>query len=338
MSLIAFAFALVACGDEPAPSATPDAATPDVQTPPPDAGAGPPGSVGHELVYDDALGVVLLVNAGLGGHDDASKMGQPTRVWSWNGASWSVLDASGPPVRNLGGVAYDSRRDKLVLHGGTITADVSYSDTWEWDPSGGWRRFDGPGPGKRDHTQMAYDPDRGVAVLFGGQATLSSFPADTWEWDGTQWKQVATSGPSPRVHHAMSFDPTGHRVLVFGGAELGMRDLSDTWAWDGNTWTQLAGSSTLGRTHARLAPNEARNVLYLVGGSDAMGLVPDFLRWDGSKWHMAMPLTGPAPRYLPGLAYDRARQVNVLFGGGGAHDELLSDVWEFDGGSWRRTF
>jgi hypothetical protein len=339
MLLLGFALAFVACGDDAAPGATRA----------PDAGAGgggagdggaetPPGSVGHDLVYDDALGVVLLVNAGLGGPSDARMMGQPTKVWSWNGTHWSLLDSSGPPVRNLGGVAYDSRRDKLVLHGGTITADLSYGDTWEWDPSGGWRRFDGPGPGTRDHTQMAYDPERGVAVLFGGQATISSFPADTWEWDGTQWKQVATSGPAPRVHHAMSFDPIGHRVLVFGGAESGMRDLSDTWAWDGKTWTQLAGSSTLGRTHARLAPNEARSVLYLVGGSDSMGLVPDFLRWDGSKWHMAMPLMGPAPRYLAGLTYDRARQVNVLFGGGGEHDELLSDVWEFDGGAWRRAY
>jgi hypothetical protein len=323
-----FALALLACGDDavPGPSVPPDA-QPET----------PPASAGHDLVYDDALGTVLLVNAGLGGPDDARMMGQSTRVWSWDGTRWSLLDSSGPPVRNLGGVVYDSRRDKLVLHGGTFSASLSYSDTWEWDRSGGWHRFDVPGPGTREHTQMAYDPERGVAVLFGGQATLTSFPADTWEWDGTSWAQVATAGPPPRVHHAMSFDPFGHRVLVFGGSESGMRDLSDTWAWDGRAWTQLAGSSTLGRTHARLAQHEARGAHFLIGGMDAQGTVDDYLRFDGSKWHTAVPLQGPVPRYLPGLAHDRVRQVLVLFGGGGANDALLSDVWEFDGNNWRRS-
>ena len=338
ISLFAFSLAVAACGDDASVTTpTPEAGTPAPDAGDPDAGAiTPPGSAGHDLVYDDALGVVLLVNAGLGGHDDASKVAQRTKVWSWNGSRWSLLDSSGPPVRNLGGVAYDSKRDKLVLHGGTITADLSYSDTWQWDPTGGWRRFDVPGPGTRDHTHMAYDPDRGVSVLFGGQASLSSFPTDTWEWDGTQWKQFAVAGPAPRVHHAMAYDPFGHRVLVFGGSEAGVRDLSDTWAWNGQTWTELGGSSTLGRTHARLAAHEPNNVLYLVGGSDARGLVDDFLRYDGSKWHMAMPLMGLTPRYMPGLAYDRARRVMVLFGGGDELDRLLSDVWEFDGSAWRR--
>ena len=307
------AFALVACESEPGPGPN----TPPADAPTSDAQS-PPGSVGHDLVYDDAR-----------------MMGQPTRLWSWNGSRWSLLDATGPPVRNLGGVAYDSRRDKLVLHGGTFSASLSYSDTWEWDPRGGWSRFDVPGPGTRDHTQMAFDPERGVAVLFGGQATPMSFPADTWEWDGTQWAQVATAGPPPRVHHAMSYDPLGHRVLVFGGAESGMRDLNDTWGWDGHVWTKLAGSSTLGRTHARLAPQERLLSLISVGGLDARGTVTDFLRWDGAAWHSAT-LIGPMPRYLPGLAYDRGRQVLVLFGGGGAGDALLSDTWEFGGNTWVR--
>jgi len=320
------ALALLACGDDTVtvPSGPPG---PEPQV--------PPASAGHDLVYDDALGTVLLVNAGLGGGEDASKTGQPTRVWSWNGSRWSLLDSAGPPMRNVGGVTYDSRRDKLVLHGGTFSASLSYSDTWEWDPRRGWTRRDVPGPGTRDRTQMTYDPGRGVAVLFGGQATLTSFPGDTWEWDGAQWTQVATAGPPPRVHHAMSFDPVGQRVLVFGGSESGTRDLYDTWAWDGRSWTELGGSSTLGRTHARLAAHDARLSLFLIGGRDARGAVDDYLRWDGSRWHTAVPVTGPTPRSLPALAYDRAREVLVLFGGASASEGLLSDLWEFDGNNWR---
>jgi hypothetical protein len=297
----------------------------------PDAGAGPPPSVGHDLVYDDALHAVLLVNAGLGSHDDANMAGQPNRIWSWDGVRWTLLDSSGPHVRNLGGVAYDSRRDKLVFHGGTFSASLSFSDTWEWDPQGGWRRFDVPGPGTRDHTQMTYDPERGVTVLFGGQGSPTSFPGETWQWDGARWTSMAAAGPAPPVHHAMSFDPVQKRVLLFGG--VGTRsDLGDTWAWDGSAWRESAQAITP-RTHARLAPYEG---LLLIGGSDARGVVSDNLVWDGASWR-THAFAGPPARYLTGVAYDRARNKTVLFGGGGADDRLLADTWEFDGTAWKRV-
>ena len=58
----AIAVALGACGGGNG-STEPDAAAPRDTM----AGDTPPPSAGHDLVYDDALGVVLLVNAGLGG-------------------------------------------------------------------------------------------------------------------------------------------------------------------------------------------------------------------------------------------------------------------------------
>ena len=128
----------------------------------------PPASVGHALVYHDTLGQILLLNAGLGGEDDARRIGKPTRIWGWTGTRWTLLDSLGPPVRNLAGVAYDSRRNVVVLHGGTASRDLNYGETWEWGKTGWVKRSDG-GPGVRSHTQLAYDRTRGRAVLFGGQ-------------------------------------------------------------------------------------------------------------------------------------------------------------------------
>jgi hypothetical protein len=64
----------------------------------------PPASAGHSLVYASHAGMVVLVNAGMGG------MSQPpattrTRVWGWTGTAWRVLDEAGPPIRSLAGVA-----------------------------------------------------------------------------------------------------------------------------------------------------------------------------------------------------------------------------------------
>jgi hypothetical protein len=73
-------------------------------------------------VYHDTLGQVILLNAGLGGMDDAQRIGRPIRLWGWNGTTWTLLDSLGPPVRNLAGVAYDSRRNVIVLRGGTRVA------------------------------------------------------------------------------------------------------------------------------------------------------------------------------------------------------------------------
>jgi hypothetical protein len=207
-----------ACGTNPSETGpVPDAASP----------ASPPPSAGHDLVYHDGLGVVLLVNAGLGGVSSPPS-DQPTRLWAWDGERWSVVDSAGPPIRNLGGVAYDARRDVLVIHGGTYSAQLSYGDTWEWKQGSGWRRIDAPGPGIRDHTQMTYDQTRERIVLFGGQNNPSSFPRDTWTWDGGQWESVGGSAPTPRVHHAMQFDPVSRQVVLFGGYEPNVRDRGDT--------------------------------------------------------------------------------------------------------------
>lgn len=134
------------------------------------------------------MGRVVLVNAGLGGAVSPAPS-TPTQVWEWTGADWRTLDSAGPPARNLAGVAYDTRRQVLLMHGGTYEFGMSYGETWEW--SGGWRQFEGSGPGIRDHTQLAFDPERRRAVLFGGGAADgSTVYNDTWEFDGTNWRRI----------------------------------------------------------------------------------------------------------------------------------------------------
>jgi hypothetical protein len=294
----------------------------------------PPPSAGHALVYHDSLGLVLLLNAGLGTSDDALQAGEPTRVWGWQNRRWRLLDSSGPPVRNLAGVAYDSRRNRVVMHGGSSPRGVTLSETWEWGDAG-WTLQTSSGPGLRDHTAMAYDPVRGRTVLFSGQVRIDSFPQDTWEWDGSSWTRVATSGPPPRVHHSMAFDSASGRVLLFGGYQPGVSDLGDTWAWDGNQWTFLGTAPA--QTHSVLAFHGGLETVVVIGGMRGQAAAPLMSVWSNGQWVVSGGATPPA-RYLPGAAFDASRGRLVLFGGGNAAGmDLLSDTWEHDGTSWSRA-
>jgi len=301
----------------------------------PNPEATPPGSAGHGLVYADDLEMMLLVNAGLGGTNPPPASTR-TRIWGWNGARWSLIDSSGPPVRNLAGVAYNTRRHALVMHGGTYDTDRSYGETWEWSRKTGWRKFAGEGPGPRDHTQMAYDPERGECVLFGGSgADPNTAFTDTWEFDGVRWQRVAAEGPPARIHHVLAYDPSLHRVVTFGGATPGRGGLGDTWGWDGTRWTPAA-PTTVPRTHASMAFDPRRNALVVVGGLRLQGI--RMLERTGAGWALVPASSEPAARYLPSVAYDTKRGRLVLFGGGDPDGmDLFADTWEFDDTAWRRV-
>ena len=297
-----------------------------------DGGTRPPPSAGHDLVYDEALQRVLLVNAGLGAAT-GPPASQPTQLWAWNGSEWRVIDSSGPPIRSLAGVAYDSARDVLVMHGGSYTVQVPYGDTWEWRADAGWRRIDVPGPGILDHTQMASDPVHGQVVLFGGQRDVNTCPEDVWSFDGGQWTSVPGAGPGPRVHHAMQYHPGLGGAVLFGGFEPGAQDRGDTWLWNGS-WTEIAPVRAP-RTHARMAYDENRDALVLVGGGDPSD---ETLVLHDAGWE-ALGLGGAPPaRYLAGVTFDRARGVLVVFGGGApSSNALRNDTWELDATGWRRV-
>lgn len=314
--------AQISCSDGPSTEAAPGAPK-------------PPPSAGHALVWHDSLAAVLLLNAGLGGMNQPPSS-TPTVLWKWTGTRWEVIDSLGPPVRNLAGVAYDSKRNRLVLHGGTYDQNLSYDETWEWSQAGGWQKRAVPGPGVRDHTDMAYDAERARVVLFGGQARIDSFPPDTWSWDGGSWTQVATTGPAPRVHFSMIYDPSGRQLLLFGGgAPTEHTNKGDTWAWNGTGWSQAATASAP-RTHARLG--RTPNGFIVIGGFPALAN-GSVLALNGTSWQTVSQPNAPNARYLTALAFDPVRNVTVLFGGGDpGSDKLYGDTWEYSvGGGWRKV-
>ena len=135
-------------------------------------------------------------------------------------------------------MAYDARRQRVVMYGGAPPSGPRGSDTWEWDGSK-WERIATPtNPGPRSHHRMAYDAARGVIVLFGGGDTTAT---DTWTYDGRDWRRHAVAGPAPRWSAAMAYDAARRRVVLFGGSRNARPydAFADTWEWDGERWTEV---------------------------------------------------------------------------------------------------
>ena len=68
---------------------------------------------------------VLVVPVLFGGPDAG--------VWEWNGAAWNHVRAHGPAVRQTYALAWDSRRQRVLLRGGQGGTRGPYlADQWMW--------------------------------------------------------------------------------------------------------------------------------------------------------------------------------------------------------------
>ncbi|MFB3787309.1 MAG: M56 family metallopeptidase [bacterium] len=191
---------------------------------------GPGSRSGYALTYDEARGQVVL----FGGYDPDLK---PTaELWEWDGVQWQhILAGEAPSPRILMSAAYDSRRRKTVIFGGT-DGKISFGDTWEWDGVT-FLKVAETGPEPRLWGSMTYDTQRGRVILFGGGTDLINMnPArslgDTWEWDGIRWMELNHTGSVPREMINMTHDARRGKMVWFGG---GSRETGD-WLRFNDTW------------------------------------------------------------------------------------------------------
>src|SRR5205823_9898937 len=119
----------------------------------------------------------------------------------WDGTNWGQrLTVASPSPRAWMAAAYDSRRGRTVIFGGSAQGGGLTNETWEYDGTNWNQRFPAHTPSARAESGMAYDAAHGVTVLYGGSGRLS----DTWEWDGTDWSQrTPATNPYPRMAFAM---------------------------------------------------------------------------------------------------------------------------------------
>jgi len=316
--------------------------------------ADPSGRVYHRLAYDGTRGRVVL----WGGYNNSENFLGDT--WTFDGNNWTrctpgdaacnLMDPQGDgnPARGHSPLAFDSRRGKVVLFsvGGPVFGN---GETWEWDGSS-WElvtpddpEHDG-NPSPRVNHALAYDAARGVTVLFGG-SNGGTANNETWEWDGVSWARKTPAGPfvpQPRDSHAMVFDEARGVVVLFGGSSGD----AQTWSWDGVSWSVYPPSDPEGdgypssRVFHAMVYDSRRAVTVLFGGDDwNPGSLGDLWEWDGVSWERRTPLDpegdgNPSGRLLAGMAFDKARDRTVMFGGWDT--AYNSETWEWDGTSWMK--
>ncbi|MCG3173974.1 MAG: hypothetical protein GMKNLPBB_02191 [Myxococcota bacterium] len=257
-----------------------------------------------------------------------------SRTANCGNCNWMERTSSASPtVRAYPGMAYDSRRQRIVLFGGTNGMGGYFDDTLEWDGNNWTRRTPSASPTVRAYPGMVYDSQRQRMVLFGGRDDGVQF-GDTWEWDGNNWMQrTPSASPSKRGGHSMAYDSRRQRVVLFGGRDGGVQ-FGDTWEWDGNNWMQRTPSASPSKRgdHA-MAYDSRRQRVVLFGGYGNSDL-GDTWEWDGDNWTLRTPLTSPSRRRDHAMAYDSRRQRIVLFGGWDGSGDYLADTWEWDGINW----
>jgi hypothetical protein len=159
---------------------------------PPDGAPSPPPRFGASMAALKETAVLF------GGSAGGAPLGD---TWTWDGSTWTQVNAVGPSARVHAAMAAVAGR--VVLFGGNDgTRDLD--DAWLWDGSA-WAQVTVPGPPAR--SAAAAGVLDGRMIVFGGLSGGVSL-ADTWTWDGVSWTMAPSSGPegapSPRSSAAAS--------------------------------------------------------------------------------------------------------------------------------------
>ncbi len=267
--------------------------------------------------YHEVRGTVMLY----GGRNE--EMPPSSVLWEWDGATLTAIcDPCDPGPRSDGGMTYDAARDRLVLFGGWDGTRL-VDDLWEWDGAT-WERIDLPGgPSPRTRFAFLYDPSREVTVVFGGgdrhRGDIAPVDDVVYEYDGVTWQTPTPTGerPSARSRLASAYLPSVG-VVFYGGSDAANDFRDDLWQWDGATFTRSCDPCTgIPRRAARLGYLESEGALVLMGGYDGVEIAGT---WDydstSGRFSLLDPFFVPA-RDSQAIAYDRARDVLVTYGGNG---------------------
>ena len=166
----------------------------------------PPGSLGVTTTFDPLRGQVVAFGGSTFGVRGSSAL------WAFDGVDWTAVTPDRMPIRYSPLLAYDTRRERIVLHGGYDLANTWGQSTFEWH-GGQWSEVvtnTVPPPLYR----MTYDPRRGVIVAPAG--------AQTYEYDGVDWRAVTT--PHAVGNGVLGYDPRLERIVLFEPGALRIYD------------------------------------------------------------------------------------------------------------------
>jgi hypothetical protein len=294
-----------------------------------DVGA-PPVRNSAELVYDSTRRVMVM----FGGSDgNGNALGD---TWEYDGTQWRLINVPTPrpQARYQYAMAYDAKRNRVVMAFGASASIPLMNDTWEYDGTRWVKAPVQPTLAPRANVAISYDPLRERVFAFGG----AGVGAETLMWTGTQWQSItpALSPPAPRIAARMTFDPVLGESLLYGGNSSNGGGHGDTWKFNGTRWQELGDPVTSPqRRHSSLDFDENTEKVLVFGGYDYPTFLSGTWEWDGRTWSSLSPALSPGPLYSHGSAFDRARgRVVISFGYGSGLCQLHSYSYDATGTTW----
>jgi hypothetical protein len=345
------AAALVGCGDNDEPAASPGSPTATsgaaTATPPPTpsaprwqrrnpSGAVPPPRRDHSLVTD---GQRLYLFAGR----DSSPLGD---FWSYdiNADSWTEVTAPGPPARFGHNAGFLATAGRVLIFGGQ--ASGFYNDIWAYTPTAGtWQQSPAAAaaPSPRYGAASALGSSEPLLVSHG--FTDSGRFDDTWSYSAGTWDDLSPEeGPRPieRCLTRAVVDASSGAFIMFGGQTNAAPYLGDTWkltpqfSEPGGTWTEVTSDpKPQPRNLFSMAWDEERRRALVFGGMTADGRVNDIWAFDAStdSWStLSIEGEAPSPRNGHDAVWLPGRRSMLVFGGEDDSGDQ-NDLWElaFDG-------
>jgi hypothetical protein len=207
----------------------------------------PPPRMGHDMVWASNWNCMVM----FGGYNGSTLGDTWSLTTAFPGVQWNqMLVPNTIPPRQSHAMAFDQRRDRLVVFGGADANGQFLGDTWELAPAAfGWQwiqRTPAQSPPRRWQHKMDYDPARGVVVMTGGYGNpqcgqyCASHLNDVWEYDGDTWtqRQPSTSLPAVREGAGFAYDSQRQRFVMQGG--------SGSTPFPGETWFYTAANDRFG--------------------------------------------------------------------------------------------
>ena len=307
----------------------------------------PTGRIDYAIAYVPFLHSVLMY----GGW--APPRWRPTsEAWTWDGKNWSPWQVSGAPVFAHHTMAFDFRRNLLVICGRPTPHEGGEYQVWETNGSTWSRKANIPvDASAQGDPNLTYDSVRNRLVLY-----VASYAgeAEIWESDGKAWQNVRAAHRPVRCDDngclfqydedlkkavLVGEERTAKEPLGWDGHEWGMNGGSGTqsWLWDGTDWTQVKGEQPPRAMWGGMTFDRAHHQLIL--------LTTRMQTWTlrHGKWVQLSPpgSPNPSPNGFFGLSYDPAHKISIFFGGESRHSEPEKEwaypttTWLYDAQTWQ---
>lgn len=168
---------------------------------------------------------------------------------------------------------------------------------------------------------------------------LGTFPPAMWVYHNDQWGRQQIGTP-PVVDTSLvlllGYDEQRREAICVAYSNAyppGYR----THRSVAGGWIRVGGAGP--STHQpSVAYDPIAGRLLVFGGLDqSLGMPTSQLHaWNGTAWSVVPAAATPPDRAGAAMAFDRARNRLVLFGGEGQGGVVLGDTWEFDGVQWQQ--